>query len=54
MRGIRDTVLLTALPSPAPGWVPQAESSVSASAAAAIIALSLFIVVSPCSLSVPK
>ena len=52
VRGMRDTVLFTALPCPASGGVPQAESMVSASAAAARIALNLFIVVSPCPLSV--
>ncbi len=53
VRGIRDTVLFTVLLCPVWTSVPQADSMVSASAAAAMSAQSFFIVVSPCPLSVP-
>lgn len=52
VRGMRDTVLFTVLLCPFWTSVPQADSMVSARAAAAMSAQSLFIVVSPCPLSV--
>ena len=54
VRGMRDTVLFTVLLCPSCTSVPQAESIVSARAAAVKSAQSFFIVVSPCPLSVTR